>query len=79
MLLESFRFEDEDEIYLEVFLASILKNYTPPGNFIVLLSRWYSRLPITRRTLANSNLALTRTKIDFNTNFKTEVHVSTPR
>ena len=78
MLLESFRFEDEDEIYLEVFLASILKNCTPPESFIILLSRWYSRLPITR-TLANSNLALTRTKIDFNTNFKTEAHVSTPR
>ena len=78
MLLESFRFEDEDEIYLEVFLASILKNYTPPESFIILLSRWYSRLPITP-TLANSNLALTRTKIDFNTNFKTEAHVSTPR
>ena len=78
MLLESFRFEDEDEIYLEVFLASILKNYTPPGSFIILLSCWYSRLQITR-TLANSNLALTRTKIDFNTNFKTEAHVSTPR
>ena len=78
MLLESFRFEDEDEIYLEVFLASILKNYTPPESFIILLSRWYSRLPITW-TLANSNLALTRTKIDFNTNFKTEAHVSTPR
>ena len=54
MLLESFRFEDEDEIYLEVFLASILKNYTPPESFIILLSCWYSRLPITR-TLANSN------------------------
>ena len=78
MLLESFRFEDEDEIYLEVVLASILKNYTPPESFIILLSRWYSRLPITR-TLANSNLALTRTKIDFNTNFKTEAHVSTLR
>ena len=78
MLLESFRFEDEDEIYLEVVLASILKNYTPPESFIILLSRWYNRLPITR-TLANSNLALTRTKIDFNTNFKTEAHVSTPR
>ena len=78
MLLESFRFEDEDEIYLEFFLASILKNYTPPESFIILLSRWYSRLPITR-TLANSNLAPTRTKIDFNTNFKTEAHVSTPR
>ena len=54
MLLESFRFEDEDEIYLEVFLASILKNYTPPESFIILLSRWYSRLPITR-TPTNSN------------------------
>ena len=39
MLLESFRFKDEDEIYLEVFLASILKNYTPPASFIILLSR----------------------------------------
>ena len=78
MLLESFRFEDEDKIHLEVFLASILKNYTPPENFLILLSHWYSRLPITR-TVANSNLALTRTKIDFNTNFKTEAHVSTPR
>ena len=78
MLLESFRFKDEDEIYLEVFLASILKNYTPPASFIILLSRWYSRLPMTR-TLANSNLALTRTKIDFNTHFKIEAHVSTPR
>ena len=39
MLLESFRFEDEDEIYLEVFLASILKNYTPSESFIILLSR----------------------------------------
>ena len=39
MLLESFRFEDEDEIYLEVFLASILKNYTSPESFIILLSR----------------------------------------
>ena len=54
MLLESFRFEDEDEIYLEVFLGSILKNYTLSENYIILLSRWYSRLPITR-TLANSN------------------------
>ena len=34
MLLESFRFEDEDEIYLEVFLASILKNYTPPESLL---------------------------------------------
>ena len=78
MLLESFRFKDEDEIYLEVFFASILKNYTPPASFIILLFRWYSRLPMTR-TLANSNLALTRTKIDFNTHFKIEAHVSTPR
>ena len=54
MLLESFRFEDEDEIYLDVFLTSILKNYTRPESFIILLSRWYSRFPITR-TLANSN------------------------
>ena len=51
-MLESFRFEDEDEIYLEVFLASILKKYAPPESFIILLSRWYSRLPITQ-TLAN--------------------------
>ena len=54
MLLESFRFEDEDEIYLEVFLASILKNYTLPESFIIILSCRYGRLPITR-TLANSN------------------------
>ena len=39
MLLESFRFEDEGEIYFDVFLASILKNYTPPESFIILLSR----------------------------------------
>ena len=39
MLLESFRFEDEDEIYLEVFLGSILKNYTLSENYIILLSR----------------------------------------
>ena len=39
---------------LEVFLTSILKNYTRPESFIILLSRWYSRFPITR-TLANSN------------------------
>ena len=78
MLLESFRFEDEDQIHFEVFLTSILKNYTGPESFIILLSRWYRRLQITR-TLANSNLVLTRTKIDFNTNFKTETHVSTPR
>ena len=38
-MLESFRFEDEDEIYLEVFLASILKKYAPPESFIILLSR----------------------------------------
>ena len=49
MLLESFRFEDEDEIYLEVFLASILKNYTPPESF------YYFTLPLIQSTPDNLN------------------------
>ena len=49
MLLESFRFEDEYEIYLEVFLGSILiKLYTPR-------KLYYFTLPLTQSTPDNSN------------------------
>ena len=50
------------------FFASKGGDYSREGDYFK-----YSRLPITR-TLANSNLALTRTKIDFPCRFPSYIH-----